>query len=118
MTAAKRAGALFETAIVRHLRDRGLTAERLPKAGANDEGDVVFEDANGSRFVAELKVRREKTTQLSLGAFLAEAERESLAYASARLLHDGAPIPVVFVKRSNKPLDETFVVLRLKDFIA
>jgi len=34
-------GATFETDVMRWLRKMGVTAERLTKAGAKDEGDIV-----------------------------------------------------------------------------
>lgn len=93
-----------------------MNAERLAKAGSNDEGDLVFHADGDLAVVLELKVRRDKTTQLSLGSWLSEAEVEAANYGTARSL-PVAPIPALLVKRSNRPLDESFVVLRLKDFV-
>lgn len=115
-SSAKRAGAQFETDVLRWLREKGMNAERLAKAGSNDEGDLVFHADGDLSVVLELKVRRDKTTQLSLGSYLAEAMAEARNYATARSLAV-EPIPAVLVKRSNKPLEEAFVVLRLKDFV-
>lgn len=115
-TAAKRAGAQFETDVVGYLRERGLSADRLAKAGKLDEGDVVFE-ADNIVVVAELKVRRDKNSALNLGAWLAEAEVEGKHYAAARnLLNE--PLTVLIVKRPNKGIGQAFVVLTLEDFIA
>src|SRR5882724_11962604 len=83
---AKRAGAEFEVSVLRWLRERGMNAERLAKAGSLDEGDIVFHADEHLSVVLELKVRREKTTQLSLGAWLAEAAEEASHYATARNL--------------------------------
>lgn len=93
-----------------------MMAERLAKAGALDEGDVVM-TAEGLVVVFEQKVRREKTSQLSLGTYMAEAVTEADHYSTARGLSAPA-IPAVLIKRSNKPIDETFVLLRLKDFVS
>lgn len=115
-SSAKRAGSQFETDVLRYLRENGFDAERLAKAGSLDEGDVVFRDDEGLSVVLELKVRREKTTQLSLGTYLGEAIAEASNYDTARG-RTTSSLPAVLVKRSNKPLDDAFVVLRLKDFI-
>lgn len=114
-TAAKRAGSQFEVDVLHWLRSRGMTAERLAKAGSLDEGDLVM-TADDLTVVFELKVRRSKTDQLSLGTFMAEAVKEAENYSTARSLAVPA-IPAVLIKRSNKPLDETFVLLRLRDFV-
>lgn len=115
-SSAKRAGAQFETDVLHYLREKGFDAERLAKAGSLDEGDIVFRDDADVLVVMELKVRRDKNTQLSLGSYLGEAASEADHYAAARGLAD-VPLPAVLIKRSNKPLDESFVVLRLKDFV-
>lgn len=115
-SSAKRAGAQFETDVLRWLREKGMNAERLAKAGSNDEGDLVFHADGGLSVVMELKVRRDKTSQLSLGAWHMEAVAEAENYATARGL-DVVPVPALLVKRSGKSLDESFVVLRLKDFV-
>lgn len=115
-SSAKRAGAQFETDVLRWLREKGMNAERLARAGSNDEGDLVFHADDGLSVVLELKVRRDKTSQLSLGTYMSEAATEAANYATARGLVV-PPIPAVLVKRSNKPLDDAFVVLRLKDFV-
>ncbi len=115
-TDAKRAGTQFETDTLTYLRERGIHAERLAKAGKNDEGDLVIELPSGVEVVLELKVRRSKTTQLSLGTFFREAVKEAQRFSFNRRRLRSA-IPSVLVKRSNQPIGESFVVLRLEDFI-
>jgi len=92
-----------------------MSAERLAKAGSLDEGDLVM-TADDLVVVFEQKVRREKTTQLSLGTFMAEAVVEAGHYSTARSLAVPA-IPAVLIKRSNKPIGDSFVLLRLSDFV-
>lgn len=113
-TAAKRAGAKYETDVLLYLRQIGLTAERLAKAGKNDEGDIVF-TSEDMTVVMELKVRRDRNSALSLGAWLAEAELEAQHYADARNI--STPLPVLLVKRPNKGIGDSFVVMKLGDFI-
>ncbi len=43
----KRKGSAFETGVVRWLRSKDILAERLTKAGAKDEGDVVAKIKEG-----------------------------------------------------------------------
>lgn len=110
---ARRVGSQFETDSLVYLRDRGVRAERLARAGANDEGDLSIGDG---AFIAELKARRDRNSSLNLHAWLTEAERESSNYARARNLRD-APVPILVVKNPRHSIEDSFVVLRLKDFI-
>lgn len=113
--AAKRAGAKFETDVLSYLRERGLDSERLAKAGSLDEGDLVIRDGDGATIVAELKCRRDRNTALSLGAWLAEASTEAEHYAAAR--NSSVPLPILIVKRPGKSIKDSFVILRLEDFV-
>jgi Holliday junction resolvase len=115
-TRASQVGSQFETDSLTYLRERGVHAERLAKAGKNDEGDLVVVLPSGNEVVLELKVRRSKTNQLSLGTFLREAVVEAARFAFARSRFR-PPIPAVLIKRSNHPIGESYVVLRLEDFI-
>lgn len=110
---ARRVGSKFETDCLVFLRDRNISAERLAKAGANDEGDLCL---GGGDFIAELKARRDRNSSLNLHAWLGEAEREAANYAKARN-STSTPVPVLIVKNPNHSIADSFVVLRLKDFI-
>ena len=48
-----RKGAAFETAVLRFFRAAGVVAERLTKAGARDEGDLVV-IISGATYILEL----------------------------------------------------------------
>lgn len=109
-------GTRFETEVLHYLRDNGVAVERLAKAGAKDEGDLVIRDTDGGIVIVECKARRSKTNPLSLGSWLAEAQREAEQYGEAR----GSGVrakPVLIAKRSGKNVREAFVVMSLKDFI-
>lgn len=110
---ARRVGSGFETDVLVYLRGRGVQTERLARAGANDEGDLVLD--RGS-VVAELKARRDRNSSLNLHAWLGEAEREAECYRTARNLSK-APTPILVVKNPRHKIEDSFVVLRLKDFI-
>lgn len=111
---ARRVGSKFETDTLGYLRDRSVQTERLARRGANDEGDLVL---GGGDFIAELKARRDRKSSLNLHAWLGEAERESAKYAAARS-QDHLPTPILIVKNPNHSIADSFVVLRLKDFIS
>lgn len=110
---ARRVGSQFEVDTLSYIRDRGVRTERLARAGNNDEGDLNIGDG---AFIAELKARRDRKSSLNLHAWLCEAEREAEAYRVARNLHQ-RPCPILVVKNPNHSIADSFVVLRLKDFI-
>lgn len=106
-----RKGAQFETDVMKFLRSAGLLAERLTKAGAKDEGDLVVV-ATGKSYILELKNRK----SLNLPEFWAEAEVEALNYASARGIGE-VPLHYVVVKRRNSGIENAWVIQDLKQWI-
>lgn len=107
----KTKGSQFETDVMRWLRKMGATAERLTKAGAKDEGDIVTVIA-GETYILELKNRQ----TLSLPQFWREAQVEALNYAKARGLGE-APLSYVIVKRRNASIDQAWVIQDLTQWI-
>ena len=106
-----RKGAQFETDVMKFLRSVGLLAERLTKAGAKDEGDLVCIVA-GKTYILELKNRK----SLNLPEFWDEAEVEALNYAKARGIGE-VPLHYVVVKRRNSGIDKAWVIQDLKQWI-
>jgi Holliday junction resolvase len=106
-----RKGAKFETDVMRWLRDKGVSAERLTKAGAKDEGDLVCVIA-GESYILELKNR----ATLALPEFWREAEVEALNYAKARGKGE-VPLHYVIVKRRNSGIENAWVIQDLKQWI-
>jgi Holliday junction resolvase len=106
-----RKGAQFETDVMKFLRSVGLLAERLTKAGAKDEGDLVCVVA-GKTYILELKNRK----ALSLPEFWAEAEVEALNYAKARGIGE-VPLHYVVVKRRNSGIEKAWVIQDLAQWI-
>ena len=100
----KTKGSQFETDVMKWLRGAGVVAERLSKAGAKDEGDIVTVIA-GETYILELKNR----ATLSLPEFWREAQVEALNYANARGLGE-APLSYVVVKRRNASIDQAWVI--------
>jgi hypothetical protein len=93
------------------LRKMGVMAERLTKAGAKDEGDMVV-IISGETFILELKNR----AALSLPEFWREAEVEALNYAKARGIGE-VPLHYVIVKRRNASIDQAWVIQDLAQWI-
>ena len=106
-----RKGSQFETDVMKWLRNAGAMAERLTKAGAKDEGDMVV-IISGETFILELKNRQ----TLSLPEFWREAQVEALNYAKARGLGE-VPLSYVVVKRRNASIDQAWVIQDLAQWI-
>jgi len=106
-----RKGSKFETDVLKWLRQMGVLAERLTKAGSKDEGDMVAIIA-GKTYILELKNRQ----TLSLPEFWREAEVEALNYANARGLGE-VPLHYVVVKRRNASIDQAWVIQDLAQWL-
>jgi Holliday junction resolvase len=107
----KTKGSQFETDVMKWLRKMGAIAERLTKAGAKDEGDIVTVIA-GETYILELKNR----ATLSLPQFWREAQVEALNYAKARGIGE-VPLSYVIVKRRNASIDQAWVIQDLTQWI-
>jgi Holliday junction resolvase len=107
-----RKGSKFETDVLKWLRlTKGVLAERLTKAGAKDEGDLVV-IISGKTFIFELKNR----ATLSLPEFWREAQVEALNYARARGIGE-VPLHYVIVKRRNASIDNAWVIQDLNQWL-
>ena len=109
--AGKRKGSLFETSVLKWLREKGILAERLAKAGVNDEGDIVC-FVQGQPYVLELKA----TAKLDLPQYWREATTEAANYQKARGLKETPPAYVI-VKRRQASIDQAWVVQTLEQWI-
>jgi Holliday junction resolvase len=99
-----RKGSLFETTVLKWLRSKNVIAERLTKAGAKDEGDIVVM-ANGKTYILELKA----TKALKLPEFWNEAVVEAKNYAHARSI-SAVPPSYVIIKRRMAGINQAWVV--------
>lgn len=106
-----RKGSTFETGVMKWLRDKGVIAERLTKAGAKDEGDLVVIVA-GQTYILELKNRN----KIDLPAFWEEVMVEARNYAKARGL-DTVPPGFVVVKRRSHGIEKSWVVQDLQSWL-
>lgn len=107
----KAKGALFETGILKFLRSKGVSAERLRLAGKDDEGDIVCLVA-GNPYIFELKA----TVKMDLPQFWREATTEAFNYAKARGI-DPVPPAYVIVKRRMAGLEQSWVVQDLEQWL-
>ena len=110
-SAAKAKGATFETSVLKWLRNKGISAERLRLAGKADEGDIVC-FVSGAPYVLELKA----TARLDLPSFWREATVEATNYAKARGI-DPVPPAYVIVKRRQASIDQAWVVQTLEQWV-
>jgi Holliday junction resolvase len=110
--ANKRRGASWEIDLADWLVDDGLNAQRLPRAGRNDIGDVVIHGVNGI-YIVEAKAPR-RDGRIDLSGWMKEAFVESNNYKTAKKLAV-APTPLVIIKAPNKGVGEAYVVQRLSD---
>ena len=106
----KTKGSQFEVDVMKYLRSLGHFVERLAKAGAKDEGDLVAIVA-GQTYVLELKNRK----KIDLPAFWKEAQVEAENYAKARGLAS-VPPAFVIVKRRNASTEKAWVIQPLENW--
>lgn len=107
--ANKQKGSKWESDTVAHARSRNLDAERQPKNGSRDSGDIVV------RFPSlhlVIEAKNEKSIQLS--SYLEELKKEVANYRSARPAITAAG--VVFVKRRSHGAARGYAVMEVDDF--
>ena len=107
----KQKGTKFESDVVKYLRKLGHFAERLAKAGANDEGDIVTIIA-GQTYILECKNQK----AMNLPQFWEEAKTEAANYAKARGL-TCSPLAFVIVKRRKASIEDAWVIQPLGEWI-
>ena len=107
----KQKGSKFETDVMKYLRKLGHFAERLAKAGSNDEGDIVTIIA-GQTYILECKNRK----SLNLPAFWDEAQVEAKNYAKARGMV-ATPPAFVIVKRRQHGVEKAWVIQDLDQWL-
>lgn len=104
-------GSKFETDVMKYIRYLGHFAERLAKAGSNDEGDIVTIIA-GQTYILECKNRK----KMDLPTFWAEAVKEAQNYAKARG-QVVAPPAFVIVKRRKASIEDAWVIQPLGEWV-
>ena len=122
----KARGKGFETDLLKWLRAKGYSVERLALAGSRDEGDLVISwgKAESSVFgedfdytIIECKSPG-AGNKISLSAWLAEADVEMENYGRARNFNPEVKLNrLLIIKAYGKPLEDAYVVQRLKDLL-
>jgi len=111
----KARGASFETDIRDWFRSRGYDAERLARAGAKDEGDVVVKaDFLGSVGIIECKAPGAGNS-INLSGWQKESQVEATHYSEARNIDRDSVLPAVIIKARGKSISDAYLVLRLGD---
>lgn len=108
----KRRGAAWEIDLADWLMIEGFNAQRLPRAGRNDIGDIVLPTAN-DMYIIEAKAPR-RDGRIDLSGWLKEADVEAENYRIAKKLKI-APHPLVIIKAANKGVGDAYLVQRLSD---
>jgi hypothetical protein len=113
-SANKRKGAQFETDVLKWLREyeQVHSAERLSKAGAKDEGDIVVHNIALNAHILELKNRQ----RIDLPVFWEEAQVEAKNYAKARGIGE-VPPAFVIVKRRGFGIGKSWVIQDLEQWV-
>ncbi|MGZ0151854.1 hypothetical protein ACXJJ3_32680 [Kribbella sp. WER1] len=96
----KEKGTRWETAVERFLLDNGIKAYKPRQAGFLDKGDII-----ASPFTLQAKDWRDVTSAL----------REGVAGAQVQKVNSGEPFAAAVVKRARKPVEESYLVMRLAD---
>lgn len=109
--ASRRAGARYETDLVKFFRELGYDTERLRLSGKQDEGDLVVR-VDGERFIIEAKAGKNVRPRFW---FDEEAVPEADNYTKRRDLPHRA-IPVLSMKSHNKAIGKSLVTISLEDF--
>ncbi|MGW0861319.1 hypothetical protein [Streptomyces sp. NPDC002611] len=107
----KRKGAEWETELRDGLRGDGFDIESLRLAGAEDEGDMVIREDDGTYLVIEAK-----NAKFEPGVFLGEALAERENFAKHRGLDLEDVESVVVVKRRGKNWRKAFVLTTVEDY--
>lgn len=108
---AKQKGTAFETLVKRYLNEKGFTkADRVVLKGGEDTGDIngIIHGLAGRHLAIQCKNQRKMNLSGWLDATVAQAQRL------------GKALPALVVKRAGKgekALGDTYVVLRLDDFV-
>lgn len=109
--AGKAKGTRFETMVTQFLNDNGFKAERLPRMGAKDIGDIRITAENGDVLILEAKAEK----SISLPEYLRQAAVEANNYEAKYPGHEvfGAAV----VKRRNAGIGSAYLVFELFEFL-
>jgi hypothetical protein len=105
------AGLRYQNDLRDWLRAQGLDVERLVLTGKLDEGDIAIR-RGGLVQIIEAKAEKD----YNIGGGMKEAIQEAQNYAKARGL-GYTPEAFLVIKRRNHPIDKSYVVQELRQWI-
>lgn len=100
MSAAKRKGTTWETAVTNYLRDQDIDARRVAQTGRKDTGDI-----HGGGIVWEAKDHK----SIDVAGFVRQAVEEAK--------NAGLPVGVAVVKRRQSNVKNAYVMTDLETFV-
>lgn len=113
----KARGSQHESDIQKDARAKGYESDKIARAGAKDQGDVIVRDVEiKGHAIVEAKAPG-LDGKIDLPGWLREAKVEAQNYASARGIDVARLIPMVVIKARGKSIDESYVVMRWGDVI-
>lgn len=117
MKTHKARGSTHESDIQKDAREKGYESDRIVRAGAKDQGDVVVRDVKISGHALIEAKAPGLDGKINLPGWLREAKVEAQNYADARGIPVGNLIPMVVIKARGKSIDEAYVVMRWGDVV-
>ena len=110
-------GSNHESDIQNDARAKGYESDKIARAGAKDQGDVIVRDVEiKGHAIVEAKAPG-LDGKIDIPGWLREAKVEAQNYAEARGLDIGRLIPMVVIKARGKSIDEAYVVMRWGDVV-
>lgn len=108
-TANKAKGTRYEREVVDYLAEM-FDAQRLPRTGSKDEGDV---EVRFGKFRLIIEAKNHKAMNFADWIKQAEVEADN----REAKLNDVACVPVVFAKRRGKGVANSYVVMDASEFV-
>ena len=113
----KNRGAQHESDIQKDARAKGYESDKIARAGAKDQGDVIVRDIEiKGHAIVEAKAPG-LDGKIDIPGWLREAKVEAQNYADARGMDVGRLVPMVVIKARGKSIDEAYVVMRWGDVV-
>ncbi len=113
----KARGATHESDIQKDARAKGYESDKIARAGAKDQGDVIVRDIEiKGHAIVEAKAPG-LDGKIDIPGWLREAKVEAQNYADARGMDVGRLVPMVVIKARGKSIDEAYVVMRWGDVV-
>ena len=107
----RRAGAEWQSRLLRCFRALGFNTERIPLVGTKDEGDLFIYRPDGTYLLIEAKAGSLKTAE-----FIKQMEVEKKHFCSARDLDPNKVDAVCIVKRRSSDWTKAYVLTTVEEY--